>query len=49
MNDFLGKRTDASELNYNFDHGKEKLTTSRFKNLEKRAEQINEIKQSYDN
>ena len=49
VNDFLGKRTDASELDYNFDHGKEKLTTSRFKNLEKRAEQINEIKQNYDN
>lgn len=48
VNDFLGKRTDASELNYNFDHGKEKLTTSRFAALEKRTEQINEIKETYD-
>ena len=47
VNDFLGKRTDASELNYNFDHGKEKLTTSRFASLEKRTEQINEIKETY--
>lgn len=49
VNDFLGKRTDASELNYNFDHGKKRLAKSRFKNLEKRAEQLNEIKENYDN
>ncbi|WP_407374300.1 MJ1255/VC2487 family glycosyltransferase [Methanobrevibacter sp.] len=48
INDFLGKRTDASELNYNFDHGHEKLTTSRFEALEKRMDQINEIKSRYD-
>lgn len=48
VNDFLGKRTDANELNYNFDHGKEKLTTSRFANLEKRTEQLNELKETYD-
>ncbi len=48
VNDFLGKRTDASDLNYNFDHGKEKLTTSRFATLEKRTEQINELKETYD-
>lgn len=48
VNDFLGKRTDASELDYGFDHGKEKITTTRFKNLERRTEQINELKQSYD-
>lgn len=49
INDFLGKRTDAEELNYNFDHGHERLSTSRFKKLEKRTEQINEIKETYDN
>jgi len=49
VNDFLGKRTDASELNYNFDHGKERLSSSRFERLEKRTEQINEIKGTYDN
>ena len=48
VNDFLGKRTDASELNYDFDHGKERLTTSRFSNLEKRTEQLNDIKETYD-
>ncbi|MBQ2654592.1 MAG: glycosyltransferase [Methanobrevibacter sp.] len=48
VNDFLGKRTDASELNYNFDHGKKKLTTSRFSELEKRTAQLNDIKETYD-
>ena len=48
VNDFLGKRTDASDLNYNFNHGKEKLTTSRFAALEKRTEQLNELKETYD-
>jgi len=47
VNDFLGKRTDASELNYNFDHGHEKITTSRLSRLEKGAERINEIKETY--
>ena len=48
VNDFLGKRTDAGELNYNFDHSHEKLTTSRFSNLEKRTAQINNLKETYD-
>lgn len=48
VNDFLGKRTDAAELNYNFDHGHERLPASRFKALEKHAERINRIKSSYD-
>ena len=48
VNDFLGKRTDAGELNYNFDHNHEKLTTSRFSNLEKRTAQINNLKETYD-
>jgi len=48
VNDFLGKRTDASELNYNFGHGKEKITTSRLSGLEKGAERLNEIKESYE-
>ena len=49
VNDFLGKRTDASELNYNFDHGKERITASNLSRLEKSAERINEIKETYDN
>lgn len=48
VNDFLGKRTDANELNYNFDHGKEKITKNRLSGLEKSAERINDIKDSYD-
>lgn len=48
VNDFLGKRTDASELNYNFDHGKERITKSRLEHLEKRIDQVNEIKERYD-
>lgn len=48
VNDFLGKRTEADELNYNFGHGKEKITTSRLSSLERGAERINEIKESYD-
>ncbi len=37
VNDFLGKRTDAEELDYNFDHGHEKITTSELSGLEKNA------------
>ena len=48
VNDFLGKRTDASEINYNFDHGREKITESRLSSLEKNVERINKIKGSYD-
>ena len=48
VNDFLGKRTDADELNYNFDHGHERLSKSRFSTLEKRTEQLNNIKETYD-
>ena len=49
VNDFLGKRTDAEELNYTFDHGKERDSTSRLSKLEDRADQINRIKGHYDN
>lgn len=48
VNDFLGKRTDANDLNYNFSHGKEKITTSRLSSFEKGAERLNEIKESYE-
>ena len=44
VNDFLGKRTDAEELNYNFDHGHEKLTTTNLSQLER----INDIRETYD-
>lgn len=48
VNDFLGKRTSAEDLNYNFDHGNEKITTSRLDDLTRRAESINNIKERYD-
>jgi len=48
VNDFLGKRTDAKELNYNFDHGHEKITTTRLESLSRTTERINEIKEGYD-
>jgi len=42
INDFLGKRTDANELNYNFDHGHERISANSIKRLER----INEIKEN---
>ena len=48
VNDFLGKRTEADELNYNFGHKHETLTTTELSRLERSAEKINNIKESYD-
>ena len=48
VNDFLGKRTSAEDLNYTFDHGANKMTPSRLDSLIKRAESINKIKEQYD-
>lgn len=48
VNDFLGKRTSAEELNYNFDHGYERNTTSNLNRITKTTERINEIKENYD-
>ena len=45
VNDFLGKRTDSSEINYNFEHHKkEKLTTTKLSGLER----LDQIKGTYD-
>ena len=49
VNDFLGKRTDASELNYNFDHGHERITTTRLEKLNNATERVNDLKGTYDN
>ena len=49
VNDFLGKRTDASELNYNFGHGPERLSTTKLSRLERGVERINHAKETYDN
>ena len=49
INDFLGKRTEAEELDYTFDHGKEKEnTSSKFENLSKQSKRINKIKGNLD-
>ena len=48
VNDFLGKRTEASELDYNFDHGGEKANQIRFEGLQKRVDHVNELKGNYD-
>ena len=48
VNDFLGKRTDAEDLNYTFDHNREKLTTTRLSKLEEHTKRINKLKGSYD-
>ena len=48
VNDFLGKRTDANDLNYNFGHGHEKITTSRLERLTRTTERVNKIKGGYD-
>ena len=48
LNDFMGVRTDADELNYGFDHGKERLTTSRLDKISKQSEKIDKLKENYD-
>ena len=48
VNDFLGKRTEASELDYNFDHGGEKASQISFEGLQKRVDRVNELKENYD-
>ena len=49
VNDFLGRRSEASDLNYNFGHGHEKLTTTKLSRLERGVERINSVKETYDN
>ena len=49
VNDFLGKRTDASDLNYDFGHDREILDTEKLSRLEWGVEKINSAKETYDN
>ena len=49
VNDFLGKRTDASDLNYNFGHDREMLDATKLSRLEWGVEKINSAKETYDN
>ena len=49
VNDFLGRRTDAEDLNYNFDHDKDKkISTTRHKTLSNATNRVNELKENYD-
>ena len=48
INDFLGKRTNAEDLNYNFGHGHERITTTRLEKLTQATNKANEIKERYD-
>ena len=48
INDFRGVRTEASDLNYGFDHGKERLTKSRLDRISKRSEQLDNLIETYE-
>ncbi|WP_305557483.1 MJ1255/VC2487 family glycosyltransferase [Methanobrevibacter sp. V74] len=48
VNDFLGKRTEAEEINYNFDHGHERISENKANRLSEASEKINKIKVEYD-
>lgn len=48
VNDFLGKRTEAEEINYNFDHGYERISENKANRLSEASEKINKIKVEYD-
>ena len=48
VNDFLGKRTSAEDIKYDFDHDSDKFHQNRFENLTKHTERLNRIKKSYD-
>jgi len=48
VNDFLGKRTEAEEINYNFDHDHERISENKANRLSEASEKINKIKVEYD-
>ena len=49
VNDFLGKRTSAEELDYGFEHENEKTDSKSLTILNKHAERLNTLKENYDN
>ena len=49
INDFLGKRTDADELNYGFNHDNDKINTFTIESLNKHADRLNFLKENYEN
>ncbi|WP_407378461.1 MJ1255/VC2487 family glycosyltransferase [Methanobrevibacter sp.] len=48
FNDFIGKTTDAEELNYGFDHGKEHLSRDKMDRFAKESERISKMFENYD-
>lgn len=48
VNDFLGIRTEASDLNYGFDHGKEYVSKHKLDKIALESEKLNQLKNSYD-
>ena len=48
LNDFMGKNTNAEELNYNFEHEKEQLDKNKLEDFAKESERISNMFESYD-
>lgn len=48
FNDFVGKKTDAEDLNYNFGHGKENMSTKELEKFSKKSERITRAFDKYD-
>ena len=48
LNDFMGKKTDAEELNYSFGHGKDHMDKESMDKFAKESEKISRIFENYD-
>lgn len=48
LNDFMGVRTEAEDLNYGFEHGRERVTKSRLDKISEQSEKIDNLKEKYD-
>lgn len=48
VNDFLGIRTEASDLNYGFDHGKKYVSKHKLDKIALESEKLDQLKNSYD-
>lgn len=48
LNDFVGKKTDADDLNYNFGHDKEQLDKNKLDNFATESERISKMFENYD-
>ena len=48
FNDFIGKKTNAEDLNYNFGHGKENMNSHELERFSKESERITKAFETYD-